>query len=57
LVQILTQTGQFRVLPSQNVTDLKLGFSDALHGENISLDFPRNTPFPFFFICNVIVSF
>jgi len=47
LIQMLTQTGQFRVLPSQNVIGLKLGFSDALHGENISLDFPRNTPSPF----------
>src|SRR5271156_775031 len=47
LVQMLTQTGQFRVLPCQNMIGLKLGFSDALHGENISLDFPRNTPLSF----------
>jgi hypothetical protein len=35
------------------VIDLKLGFSDALHRENISLDFPCNPP-PFLFICNVV---
>ena len=44
LIQMLTHTDQFQVLPSQDVIGLKLGFSDALHGENISLDFPRNNP-------------